>query len=135
MSGRQPPQQAKSRAHLREFLSVKAGGVVSSTIQKLLPEKKGDRHPTLSHRRNIVVIVDEAHRSDHAFIAGFARHIRDALQQVSFTGFTGTPIELADANTRALLVNRSLRKYGYPPDKQEKATRTVLEQAEALSAE
>jgi type I restriction enzyme R subunit len=99
---RQPPVQAESRAHLRELLSVQAGGVVFTTIQKFFPEEKGDRHPTLSDRRNIVVIADEAHRSQYDFIDGFARHMRDALPHASFIGFTGTPIELADANTRAV---------------------------------
>jgi type I restriction enzyme R subunit len=99
---RQPPVQAESRAHLRQRLSVAAGGVVFTTIQKFLPEEKGDRHPVLSDRRNIVVIADEAHRSQYDFIDGFARHMRDALPRASFIGFTGTPIELADANTRAV---------------------------------
>ncbi len=90
---RQPPVQAESRAHLRELLSVAAGGVVFTTIQKFFPEEKGDRHPTLSDRRNIVVIADEAHRSQYDFIDGFARHMRDALPNASFIGFTGTPIE------------------------------------------
>lgn len=99
---RQPPVQAESRADLREKLSVEAGGVVFTTIQKFLPEEKGDRHPTLSNRRNIVVIADEAHRSQYDFIDGFARHMRDALPNASFIGFTGTPIELVDANTRAV---------------------------------
>ena len=99
---RQPPRQAESRAHLRELLSVAAGGVVFTTIHKFFPEEKGDRHPTLSERRNIVVIADEAHRSQYDFIDGFARHMRDALPHASFIGFTGTPIELADANTRAV---------------------------------
>jgi len=99
---RQPPLQAASRAHLRELLSVAAGGVVFTTIHKFFPEEKGDRHPTLSDRRNIVVIADEAHRSQYDFIDGFARHMRDALPHASFIGFTGTPIELADANTRAV---------------------------------
>jgi len=99
---RQPPVQAESRAHLRDLLSVAAGGVVFTTIQKFFPEEKGDRHPTLSQRRNIVVIADEAHRSQYDFIDGFARHMRDALPHASFIGFTGTPIELADANTRAV---------------------------------
>jgi type I restriction enzyme R subunit len=67
-----------------------------------LPEAKGDRHAQLSDRRNIVVIADEAHRSQYDFIDGFARHMRDALPHASFIGFTGTPIELADANTRAV---------------------------------
>jgi type I restriction enzyme R subunit len=99
---RQPPVQAESRAHLRELLSVSAGGVVFTTIHKFFPEEKGDRHPCLSSRRNIVVIADEAHRSQYDFIDGYARHLRDALPHASFIGFTGTPIELADANTRSV---------------------------------
>ena len=99
---RQPPVQAASRAHLRELLSVAAGGVVFTTIHKFFPEEKGDRHPRLSERRNIVVIADEAHRSQYDFIDGYARHMRDALPHASFIGFTGTPIELQDANTRAV---------------------------------
>ena len=99
---RQPPAQAGSRADLRNKLSVESGGVVFTTIQKFFPEEKGDTHPALSQRRNIVVIADEAHRSQYDFIDGFARHMRDALPQASFVGFTGTPIELNDANTRAV---------------------------------
>ena len=99
---RQPPVQAESRADLRDKLSVNAGGVVFTTIQKFFPEERGDTHPTLSERRNIVVIADEAHRSQYDFIDGFARHMRDALPNASFVGFTGTPIELQDANTRAV---------------------------------
>ncbi len=99
---RQPPVQAESRAHLRELLSVAAGGVVFTTIHKFFPEEKGDRHPTLSDRRNIVVIADEAHRSQYDFVDGYARHMRDALPHASFIGFTGTPIEAQDANTRAV---------------------------------
>ncbi len=99
---RQPPVQAKSRADLRARLAVGSGGVVFTTIQKFFPEEKGDRHPLLSGRRNIVVIADEAHRSQYDFIDGFARHMRDALPGASFVGFTGTPIERQDANTRAV---------------------------------
>ena len=99
---RQPPVQAESRVHLRQILSVAAGGVVFTTIHKFFLEEKGDRHPTLSERRNIVVIADEAHRSQYDFIDGFARHMRDALPNASFIGFTGTPIEKTDANTRAV---------------------------------
>jgi len=99
---RQPPVQAANRTNLRELLSVAAGGVVFTTIHKFFPEEKRDRHPTLSERRNIVVIADEAHRSQYDFIDGYARHMRDALPHASFIGFTGTPIELADANTRAV---------------------------------
>ena len=99
---RQPPVQAGSRADLRNKLTVESGGVVFTTIQKFFPEEKGDTHPALSQRRNIVVIADEAHRSQYDFIDGFARHMRDALPKASFVGFTGTPIELNDANTRAV---------------------------------
>ena len=99
---RQPPAQAASRADLRAKLAVDVGGVVFTTIQKFFPEEKGDRHPLLSDRRNIVVIADEAHRSQYDFLDGYARHMRDALPYASFIGFTGTPIELQDANTRAV---------------------------------
>lgn len=99
---RQPPVQAEDRADLRTKLSVAGGGVVFTTIQKFFPEERGDRHPILSERRNIVVIADEAHRSQYDFIDGFARHMRDALPRASFIGFTGTPIEQTDANTRAV---------------------------------
>ena len=96
------PVQAADRADLRESSRSPAGGVVFTTIQKFFPEEKGDRHPVLSDRRNIVVIADEAHRSQYDFIDGFARHMRDALPNASFIGFTGTPIEKTDANTRAV---------------------------------
>ena len=76
--------------------------MVFTTIQKFFPEEKGDAHPVLSPHPNIVVIADEAHRSQYDFIDGFARHLRDALPQASFVGFTGTPIERQDANTRAV---------------------------------
>ncbi len=99
---RQPPVQAEDRADLRKLLSVSGGGVVFTTIQKFFPEERGDRHPILSERRNLVVIADEAHRSQYDFIDGFARHMRDALPRASFIGFTGTPIEQTDANTRAV---------------------------------
>jgi type I restriction enzyme, R subunit len=99
---RQPPVQAADRADLRAKLTVASGGVVFSTIQKFLPEERGDQHPVLSDRRNIVVLADEAHRSQYGFIDGFARHMRDALPNASFIGFTGTPIEQTDANTRAV---------------------------------
>jgi type I restriction enzyme R subunit len=99
---RQAPVQAENRADLREKLRVAGGGVVFTTIQKFFPEEKGDRPPVLSERRNIVVIADEAHRSQYDFIDGFARHMRDALPNASFIGFTGTPIEVTDKNTRAV---------------------------------
>jgi type I restriction enzyme R subunit len=97
----QTPIQAHSREHLRDLLAVASGGVVFTTIQKFLVDK-GARMPTLSERRNIVVIADEAHRSQYDLIDGLARNLRDALPQASFIGFTGTPIETHDANTRAV---------------------------------
>ncbi len=99
---RQPPVQAESREDLRNRLSVESGGVIFTTIQKFFPDERGTRHAMLSERRNIVVIADEAHRSQYEFEDGFAGHMRDALPNASFIGFTGTPIELRDANTRAV---------------------------------
>ncbi len=99
---RQEPVHAASRAHLRELLAVASGGVIFTTIQKFLPEEKGDQFPLLSDRRNIVVIADEAHRSQYDFIDGFARHMRDAVPNASFIGFTATPIEESDRSTLAV---------------------------------
>jgi type I restriction enzyme, R subunit len=99
---RQEPKQATDRRRLRELLSVASGGIVFTTIQKFLPEEKGDNFPKLTDRRNIVVVADEAHRSQYDFIDGLARHMRDALPNASFIGFTGTPIEKQDANTQAV---------------------------------
>jgi type I restriction enzyme R subunit len=110
----QEPVQAESRAHLRELLQNRqAGGIIFTTIQKFLPDVGAGLvpaqnrattrvAPTLSDRRNIVVIADEAHRSQYDFIDGFARHMRDALPNACFIGFTGTPLELDDRNTRAV---------------------------------
>ena len=97
----QTPVQAENREMMRELLAVASGGVVFTTIQKFLPER-GERMPCLSERRNIIVIADEAHRSQYDLIDGLARHMRDALPGASFIGFTGTPIEKTDANTRAV---------------------------------
>ncbi len=112
----QTPVQAESREQLRDLLAVASGGVIFTTIQKFMPEKKGERFVQLSKRQNIVVIADEAHRSQYEFgshvvtrkdgtsyIAhGLAVNIRDAMPNASFIGFTGTPIEKTDANTRAV---------------------------------
>jgi type I restriction enzyme R subunit len=94
---RQTPMQAQDRADLKEKLKTVAGGVIFTTIQKFSENAK-----PLSPRRNIVVITDEAHRSQYDFIDGFARQMRDALPNASFLGFTGTPIENADINTPAV---------------------------------
>lgn len=99
---RQKPVQAQSRANLRELLRTGSGGVVFTTVHKFFPTEGEDQHPLLSDRQNIVVIADEAHRSQYDFIDGFARHMREALPNASFIGFTGTPIELTDKNTRAV---------------------------------
>jgi len=112
---RQTPVQAETRDHLKGLLSVSSGGIVFTTIQKFLPEieekiELGDgkyknikgQFDELSDRRNIVVIADEAHRSQYDFMDGFARHLRDALPNASFIGFTGTPIENTDKNTQAV---------------------------------
>jgi len=96
---RQPPIQARDREHLKELLRVSSGGIVFTTIQKFMPMQPDDH---LSERRNIVLIADEAHRSQYDFVDGFAKRMRDALPNASFIGFTGTPIEKADANTRSV---------------------------------
>jgi type I restriction enzyme R subunit len=98
---RQPPMQAESREHLRQLLSVSSGGIVFTTIQKFMPADE-DRDPKLTDRRNVIVIADEAHRSQYDFIDGFARHMRDAIPGATFIGFTGTPIEKTDASTTAV---------------------------------
>jgi type I restriction enzyme R subunit len=101
---RQKPVQAETREHLRELLKVASGGIVFTTIQKFLPEND-EKFPLLSNRRNIVVIADEAHRSQYDFIDGLARNMRDAIPYASFIGFTGTPIEKADRSTPAVFGN------------------------------
>ncbi len=100
----QMPIQAESREHLRELLNRASGGVIFTTIHKFAAEKDSAKK-ALSERRNIVVIADEAHRSQYDLIDGFARDMRDAVPHASFIGFTGTPIEKADANTRAIFGN------------------------------
>ena len=110
---RQNPQQADSREDLRKVLTRPSGGVVFTTIQKFAPERGEIEYPVLTDRRNVVVIADEAHRSQYGFRAkvarktgeisyGFAKYLRDALPNASFIGFTGTPIEKEDVNTPAV---------------------------------
>ncbi len=104
---RQQPKQAENHKHLEDLLSVASGGIVFTTIQKFMPfDPDGatiakDSKP-LSLRRNIVVVADEAHRSQYDFIDGYAKHLRDAVPNASFIGFTGTPIESSDRNTQAV---------------------------------
>jgi len=120
---RQEPIQAENRDTLKELLKVASGGVVFSTIQKFQPDK-GNVYEELSDRRNIVVIADEAHRTQYGFEAktidekndhgevigkkvvyGFAKYLRDALPNATYLGFTGTPIEKTDVNTPAVFGN------------------------------
>jgi len=116
---RQEPVQAKDREHLKELLKVASGGIVFATIQKFLPEDQKSVYEQLSERKNIVVIADEAHRTQYGFEAsikevkdketkekigeriayGFAKYMRDALPNATYIGFTGTPIEGTDVNT------------------------------------
>jgi type I restriction enzyme R subunit len=113
---RQTPVQAENRSDLQEILSRASGGVVFTTIQKFSPETGQTNYPVLTDRRNVVVIADEAHRSQYGFKAkvetktgdisyGFAKYLRDALPNASFIGFTGTPIEETDVNTPAVFGN------------------------------
>ena len=125
---RQIPVQAESREHLRELLNVASGGVVFTTIQKFFPDEKGGKHPLLSDRRNIVVIADEAHRSQYDFIDGFAKHMRDALPKASFIGFTGTPIESGDKNTQAVFGDY-IDVYDILQSKEDKATVPIYYEA------
>ena len=112
---RQEPVQAESREHLKELLKVDAGGIVFSTIHKFWPDD-GNIYETLSERENIIVIVDEAHRTQYGFKAkvdketgeikyGFAKYLRDALPNATFIAFTGTPVEITDRNTPAVFGN------------------------------
>ena len=112
------PMQAQSRDHLKRLLQTRGGGIVFTTIQKFSPEEDREQFELLSKRENIVVIADEAHRSQYGFKAitgikdnrvsiryGFAKYLRDALPNASFIGFTGTPIERADISTPAIFGN------------------------------
>lgn len=99
---KQTPVQIDNRKELREKLKVASGGIYFTTIQKFMPEIKGDTFPMLSDRRNIIVIADEAHRSQYDFLDGFARNMREALPNASFVGFTGTPIAKTEADTKAV---------------------------------
>jgi type I site-specific deoxyribonuclease, HsdR family len=109
---RQQPKKAENRDTLKQLLKVNSGGIVFTTIQKFLPEE-GNTFETLSERENIIVIVDEAHRTQYGFKAkidkdsgkttyGYAKYIRDALPNATFIAFTGTPIEKEDKNTPAV---------------------------------
>lgn len=111
---KQTPIQAGSRDELREMLaSRQAGGIIFTTVQKFALSEDEDAHPLLSDRSNLVVISDEAHRSQYGltarfnektgkYVYGYAKHLRDALPNATFIGFTGTPIALEDKDTRAV---------------------------------
>lgn len=106
------PVQATGRDHLRSLLKRASGGIIFTTLQKFAPGQDGDTNPVLTDRRNVVVVADEAHRSQYGFNesldsqgrlkAGLAKHLRDALPGATFLGFTGTPIETNDRSTRAV---------------------------------
>lgn len=106
------PVQADTRADLRTKLKRASGGIVFTTIQKFAPGEEGDTNPVLTDRRNVIVIADEAHRSQYGFgeyldrqgrlKAGLAKHMRDALPGATYLGFTGTPIDSADKSTRSV---------------------------------
>lgn len=106
------PVQAEGRADLRSLLTRASGGIIFTTIHKFAPGEDGDSNPVLTDRRNVVVVADEAHRSQYGFTetldsqgrlkAGLAKHMRDALPNATFLGFTGTPIESNDRSTRAV---------------------------------
>ena len=98
---RQEPQHATSSEHLKTLLKREAGGIIFTTNAKFLVDE-GNDYPLLSDRHNIVVMADEAHRSQYNFIDGFAKYIRQALPNASFIGFTGTPIEHEDKSTPAV---------------------------------
>ena len=116
---RQTPVRAESREHLKKLLKTAGGGIVFTTIQKFFPEDESqDKFESLSNRKNIVVIADEAHRTQYGFAGkthiknnqvftkyGFAKYLRDALPNASFIGFTGTPIEKQDRSTPAVFGN------------------------------
>jgi type I restriction enzyme R subunit len=113
---RHRPEQASSREDLQRILNRASGGVVFTTIQKFSPETGSSTYPVLTDRRNVVVIADEAHRSQYGFKAkvdsktgvvgyGYAKYLRDALPNASFIGFTGTPIETDDVNTPTIFGN------------------------------
>lgn len=96
------PRRADARSEVREMLNRRSGGIIFTTIQKFAPEERGDTHPVLTDRRNVVVIADEAHRSQYGFREGYAKHLRDALPNATYIGFTGTPIESTDRSTRSV---------------------------------
>jgi type I restriction enzyme R subunit len=110
---RQNPEQAESREDLQLLLARVSGGVIFTTVQKFSPERGEESFPLLTDRRNVIVMADEAHRSQYGFDArldartgarryGYAHYIRQAMPNASFIGFTGTPIEAADVNTPAI---------------------------------
>ncbi|RYU61421.1 type I restriction endonuclease subunit R [Methylolobus aquaticus] len=111
---RESPQQAEGREQLRELLAGRpSGGIIFTTVQKFSPAAEEEQFPRLTERSNVVVIADEAHRSQYGFRAvldkksgkfkyGFAKHLRDALPNATFVGFTGTPVETEDKDTRAV---------------------------------
>ncbi len=134
---RQQPQQADNREKLKELLQVSSGGIIFTTIQKFFPET-GTQYPLLSERKNIIIIADEAHRSQYGFGLkvpknldsdalkyGYAKYIRDALPNATFIGFTGTPIEKADRSTPAVF-GKPIDTYDVRQSVEDGTTVTIL---------
>ena len=94
--------QATSRVELRQLLRRASGGIVFTTLHKFAPGEDGDSDSVLTDRRNVVVIVDEAHRSHYDDLDGYAKHLRDALPNATLIAFTGTPISTAEMGDRIL---------------------------------
>lgn len=134
---RQEPKQAENREQLQELLKVQSGGIIFTTIQKFFPET-GNQYPQLSERKNIIVMADEAHRSQYGFGLkipknidkntlkyGYAKYLRDALPNATFIAFTGTPIEKADRSTPAVFGN-PIHTYDVRQSVEDGTTVTIL---------
>ncbi|NLB76599.1 MAG: type I restriction endonuclease subunit R [Crenarchaeota archaeon] len=143
---RQEPKQADNREKLQDLLKVSSGGIIFTTIQKFFPEE-GTKYPLLSERKNIVVIADEAHRSQYGFGLkipknldkdalkyGYAKYMRDALPNATFIGFTGTPIEKADRSTPAVFGN-PIHTYDVTQSVEDGTTVTILYESRLVKVE
>jgi type I restriction enzyme, R subunit len=143
---RQEPKQADTREKLQELLKVSSGGIIFTTIQKFFPEE-GTQYPLLSERKNIVVIADEAHRSQYGFGLkipkkldkdtlkyGYAKYMRDALPNATFIGFTGTPIEKADRSTPAVF-GKPIHTYDVTQSVEDGTTVTILYESRLVKVE
>jgi len=143
---RQQPQQADNREKLQELLQVACGGIIFTTIQKFFPES-GTKYPLLSDRKNIIIIADEAHRSQYGFGLkvpknldtdtlkyGYAKYLRDALPNATYIGFTGTPIEKADRSTPAVF-GKPIHTYDVRQSVEDGTTVTILYESRLVKLE